>query len=1365
MSSNDATFHAKITADAKQFVAEMQGAAAALAAMVKQAEAAGGKVSSSGRSDATKAASQVKNVYETARKEADKAHAETMDNIAAEGAARKQANTSAGARSFGVSSVDYTKRKQAEGPVRDTAAVSDTLKLIAVQEESQRVTDRARLHAQDAFNETRRQTVAMNKLHAEALRDNLKFDRARRASATDTMRIQQRQLDSMVTGRYALYDQANGYDLLAQKMMVFGQALIGTVQTAAQFETAFTSVERAMQPLGDEIDSIRQSLIDLSTELPIAFADMSKIATLGAQMGVTAGGIEDFTTNVAQFSAITGASIDETASRFGRISALANIDSSDFNKLGSAVAYTGINAVATEQEILALTESIAAASTNAGFAADSTIGLATTLASLGVAPEQSRGVILRVFSDITRAADKGGEEIKAFGEVMGLSGEQAAALWKTDSSAFFKQMLDGIGTAENFTATMDKLGFTETRETNVLQRLSQNMDIYEKSMQDANKSYTEGSFLGDAYGKTADNLEAKFTILVNTLNALATSVSSGLIGPLGEAVTMLTDLTKAADGFFKSPIGQVVTPVVAGITALTVVVSSFRAISLKATAQMFAMRTSMIQMGRAGDLAAGGIKNSVQTFFGLQRAVTMTSGEIQFLTRKQYELAVADELVATKTKKAGTVVNGWAAQTRGAAIATRAFGIALNTVGVIGAVAGLATLAGTMMELNTTTMDLAGSGGGLASFRDAIYQDTTAVADGAVAYGSYQSKVYTTKTVGDSYISTLENMSGGQTKLSEDISHASTSIQEQTLYLGENSQAWLANALANDEAVQKMFKDWDASAMGAEDSLNAVGIKLEDVQKAALAKPGEGALDYVKNKMPEAYDKLYEAVNRTRGQYGPGIEGQRRLMQAMQSSSDTSVATAARMWLLADAMDGTTKAGVGTSKMMELLGVSAPTDAIEEFDDSVKDLGTSLTTVFDYLGELESLFGNIISQTYRMSEAQDGFKDGWDQTADKVKKAKKAVADLKLEVLNLKTSGKDLDNQLSIAKAYGDADEVKRIQAEIAANNQKIAETEDQITEAQKSRSMSLVGSSDAARENRAEIRARLEDAKDLVAAYATTAKANGKLPTDAEIQAYANTVAGSFSDQATAIGFSASELEQYLDTIRGFGRAAGVVERPTLDITLNPIDTAIEAYLAEKKSTKVTVNADTSKLQGQLNTAASRLQFKVNAIAQMQISVSNLKGQRDAFPKNSPMWYYFNGIYNDALKAMNSSAQGAFSTSAMFAQADGGLIRGPGTSTSDSIPGYLSDGEYVVRAAAVNHYGVDFFNSLNQMKKPMSMPMPAATTSGASGPQMVYLSTQDRELLQAAVNRPVSLYTNNRIIAQSANDGNKELARRGVTS
>lgn len=60
------------------------------------------------------------------------------------------------------------------------------------------------------------------------------------------------------------------------------------------------------------------------------------------------------------------------------------------------------------------------------------------------------------------------------------------------------------------------------------------------------------------------------------------------------------------------------------------------------------------------------------------------------------------------------------------------------------------------------------------------------------------------------------------------------------------------------------------------------------------------------------------------------------------------------------------------------------------------------------------------------------------------------------------------------------------------------------------------------------------------------------------------------------------------------------------------------------------------------------------------------------------------------------SGGFGAFISGLFKGFATGGLVSGPGTSTSDSIPARLSAGEYVLRAEAVRRVGVDFLHALN---------------------------------------------------------------------
>ena len=50
---------------------------------------------------------------------------------------------------------------------------------------------------------------------------------------------------------------------------------------------------------------------------------------------------------------------------------------------------------------------------------------------------------------------------------------------------------------------------------------------------------------------------------------------------------------------------------------------------------------------------------------------------------------------------------------------------------------------------------------------------------------------------------------------------------------------------------------------------------------------------------------------------------------------------------------------------------------------------------------------------------------------------------------------------------------------------------------------------------------------------------------------------------------------------------------------------------------------------------------------------------------------------------------------------ATGGHVIGPGTGTSDSIPAWLSNNEFVMTARTVDHYGVGFMTAINQRKLP----------------------------------------------------------------
>lgn len=65
---------------------------------------------------------------------------------------------------------------------------------------------------------------------------------------------------------------------------------------------------------------------------------------------------------------------------------------------------------------------------------------------------------------------------------------------------------------------------------------------------------------------------------------------------------------------------------------------------------------------------------------------------------------------------------------------------------------------------------------------------------------------------------------------------------------------------------------------------------------------------------------------------------------------------------------------------------------------------------------------------------------------------------------------------------------------------------------------------------------------------------------------------------------------------------------------------------------------------------------------------------------------------------------------------AEGGFVAGPGSGTSDSIPAWLSDGEYVVRAAAVRRVGAHFLDAVNRLDRGPAPPRAPGLAFAAGG-------------------------------------------------
>ena len=105
---------------------------------------------------------------------------------------------------------------------------------------------------------------------------------------------------------------------------------------------------------------------------------------------------------------------------------------------------------------------------------------------------------------------------------------------------------------------------------------------------------------------------------------------------------------------------------------------------------------------------------------------------------------------------------------------------------------------------------------------------------------------------------------------------------------------------------------------------------------------------------------------------------------------------------------------------------------------------------------------------------------------------------------------------------------------------------------------------------------------------------------------------------------------------------------------------------------------------------------------------VGNLKAAMEAVPPKV--------VITVETKYTSTGVPGQYSGKVLPVEgsASGGLISGPGTGTSDSIPQMLSNGEFVVRSAAVRKFGAGLFAQLNNGVNPLAGM--SATSTGGGG-------------------------------------------------
>lgn len=319
---------------------------------------------------------------------------------------------------------------------------------------------------------------------------------------------------------------------------------LGAIKLASDFESSFAGVRKTVDASEPELARLAQGFRDMSMEIPVTVNELNRIAEAGGQLGVKTSDLEGFTRTMAAMGEATNLSSDEAATSLAQIANIINNQAGpQYDRLGATIVALGNAGASTEKDITEFGLRLAGAGKIAGLSEAEILSIGSALASVGINAEAGGTAFSKVFTQIAQGVSQGGDAVKSFSDVAGVSAAQFAKTFKEEPAEAITEFVEGLGrineSGGDLFGTLDNLGISEQRMRDALLRSAGAGDLLRESIKTGNEAWEANTALTAEAEQRYGTFASQAKLLWNEISDVGITLGQALMPSLRDTMELV----------------------------------------------------------------------------------------------------------------------------------------------------------------------------------------------------------------------------------------------------------------------------------------------------------------------------------------------------------------------------------------------------------------------------------------------------------------------------------------------------------------------------------------------------------------------------------------------------------------------------------------------------------------------------------------------------------------------------------------------------------------------------------------------------------------------------------------------------------